>query len=692
MMTLEEIYRALGAEPLPAPLDLLGDGFAHQTALGLLTRIEGIPLRGLGHLATEIAVRYPFDRVPDHARPLFENDLRRYRSWRRLVFDSLTLGFGHPVDPDPWTGVYRLASFLHGKRLASAVYNFRARLPAGTLPRDVTTALAHDCDRDLSGSERQSFRRGALIFDSLFGQDAFLGFGLLPSNPIGGFPDWEHHMTQAPLPPKLEEAYEAAPARIRAALPFIWHIALRAKVFCEGDNPSGEHLMSDAARDRLIAITPAEFGFSAPSEETYRSYITRLTRYFRPDAEFPPIAVQRRGPAAVGWHDFRSQLRACGVSMQQASVLSVLSTRAEKADLGPSDLTPGWCAEQEAGLHGPNRNAFRTACFLVDEAGDLPGLPPSLLPATPLGLERKRARPGGGKKPRPAKGATEPADPVEAAWSEFFRRARHDGVSASALHPLYTIRSAAQKAGLRPCDLRPDWLASVRDSATRSQAAKLNMACRLLDTLKERDSLAPLLPTMPLSLPDRRRSAASLSKVAMVELDRIIALQGVSESTARTHRIAVKALAEVTGAAPEDGKALHRLLARDPGSVDWQQFSGQATRYSGALRTLRIIAQLSRHAQWHRLQAAVVAAGVASRDNPVPYFFTLAEGDSPGILTAYWVTAQARAFRSTVLHPPHGRADLAETLAANAARLDGLHKIPCLRDSGLLPPRLGVTG
>ena len=70
----------------------------------------------------------------------------------------------------------------------------------------------------------------------------------------------------------------------------------------------------------------------------------------------------------------------------------------------------------------------------------------------------------------------------------------------------------------------------------------------------------------------------------------------------------------------------------------------------------------------------------------------MAEGDSPGILTAYWVTAQARAFRSTVLHPPHGRADLAETLAANAARLDALHEIPCLRDSGLLPPRLGVTG
>jgi hypothetical protein len=92
---------------------------------------------------------------------------------------------------------------------------------------------------------------------------------------------------------------------------------------------------------------------------------------------------------------------------------------------------------------------------------------------------------------------------------------------------------------------------------------------------------------------------------------------------------------------------------------------------------------------WRTLQRAVVGAGVPMRDNPVPRLLPYVQGREPNGLDAAWAAETDRTLRSTLVHPPHGRADLAITFANNVGRLDRLHDHAALADSGLLPSRIG---
>jgi hypothetical protein len=93
---------------------------------------------------------------------------------------------------------------------------------------------------------------------------------------------------------------------------------------------------------------------------------------------------------------------------------------------------------------------------------------------------------------------------------------------------------------------------------------------------------------------------------------------------------------------------------------------------------------------WRALQRAVVAADVPMRDNPLPRLLPYAQGREPVDLDAAWASESDRALRSTLLHPPHGRADLALAFANNVVRLDRLHDHAGVAGSGLLPPRIGT--
>jgi hypothetical protein len=309
-----------------------------------------------------------------------------------------------------------------------------------------------------------------------------------------------------------------------------------------------------------------------------------------------------------------------------------------------------------------------------------------MLPREDLGV-RRRDR----SKDRQGKGEAETPvvrDPVAEAWSELFHRLRQAGETSESLNALSVLRSAAQTDALHPRGIDLPWLLRIQSTASRSQAAKLHMACRLLNRYAGHEALRDLLPKLPLLLPDRRTTAAGLEPEASNELDRLIALEGVSKSTARAHRIAVRALAEVTGASPNGAAALRDLLSCDPDTVDWAHHAPQAKRYRSAIAALHVIATLTRHDGWLALQEAVVEAGVTARNNPVPYFFGVMDGAPLCALTPAWLRTQERTFRSTLHHPPHGRADLALTLIENAKRLDALHAIPALDKSGHLPPPL----
>jgi hypothetical protein len=254
------------------------------------------------------------------------------------------------------------------------------------------------------------------------------------------------------------------------------------------------------------------------------------------------------------------------------------------------------------------------------------------------------------------------------------------------------LRSLSRSAGRRPGDVDAAWLTAVLEASSRAHASKIHIACRLLNRYAGHGEVAELLPKLPLVLRDRRTSAPRLAAGASTELERLIGLQGASASAQRAHRIAVLALVDATGSTPTTDAELHDLLSRDLDGVDWAHRTSQANRYRSALRSLRVIAELARHPDWLALQKAVVDAGIMPRRNPVPYLFRVMEGASLDALTPAWLRSRERAFRSMELNPPYGRADLALTLVENAARLDALHAISSLHDSGLLPPPLITKG
>jgi len=171
-------------------------------------------------------------------------------------------------------------------------------------------------------------------------------------------------------------------------------------------------------------------------------------------------------------------------------------------------------------------------------------------------------------------------------------------------------------------------------------------------------------------------------------VDRLADLLGVVASTRASMRVAVSALRRSAPAEARDGP-LDKLLAMRWETVDLGQGARQASRYKKSLRSLARAVALDQSPGWRALQEAIVAAGVGARDNPVPALHALAGDRDPSDLTGAWAVAQSRHFRSTKAFPPHGRADLSITLANNIARLDALHAIPELRNSGLLPEPIG---
>jgi hypothetical protein len=183
-----------------------------------------------------------------------------------------------------------------------------------------------------------------------------------------------------------------------------------------------------------------------------------------------------------------------------------------------------------------------------------------------------------------------------------------------------------------------------------------------------------------------RRDRRSLSPEMMTELTETLDRLGMSASGRREAAAAAKALAEVSGNQP----TLGALLAQDFDTFDWSPFVGRAAAYKLVLERVRVFRDLPWTKDWWALQRAVVQAAVPMRENPVPRLLPYAAGREPRELDAAWAAETDRTLRSTLLHPPHGRADLALTFANNIRRLDLLHDIAVVAGSGLLPPPIGA--
>jgi hypothetical protein len=669
-MTLAEICKTLAAVPAPV---LQGIAVPHplatETALRMLARMLGLPVAALDLPPPQLARLFPKDRIPQEARATFGRELRRYRSWRRLVLDAQMLACRAAVDPDPWDSLRRAARLVLGVNKADCLYALSRHFP-DTPPNALDFGDLVVVQDRLSGPERQAFRRAVAVLAELHAHDLPVATGLLPPR-FEPLPPRPRLPELLPLPDRLATQAAAKGPTIATAAAYGWTLAVRSGLAEAEADPVAGRTLDRAAWQRLAAIDPAAHGF-ALSAETFALYLGHYARLLVAAGAPDPRLDRPR----VGWRELMAAVRATGRS---ADVLSTIAGPAKRDGLAPAELTAAWIAGQIAATpEGTRRNAIRRACLLLDALRDDHAIPDELLPRTSTGIARYR-----GSKQAPPR--TAPKPPEQKAWATLLADLRRHGFAEDDLHCLYAIRSDAVACGLRPRDLDRRWFEARRAGKPHRVAAKISMAARLLDRARITLALRRHLPRAPIGpLADRRRSAGILPAVMEIELVAFLDELGAAASTRREALAAVRALAQ---AARRSGRALPANLAALLGlaraGLDWGPHRARAGDHAQVIDRLRAHGALPWTADWRALQRGTVAAGVPMRENPVAALLKEAGARAPRELDTAWARAVDRRHRAA------GRADLARTFETNLGRLDALHTIPALAASGLLPTHLG---
>jgi hypothetical protein len=421
----------------------------------------------------------------------------------------------------------------------------------------------------------------------------------------------------------------------------------------------------------LSSLDPAAHGLRI-GRRTFAGYRQRAARLL--------IAAGsrdfRRNAVALAWTALTRAVRETG---RRADALSWIAVPAKANGLRPSDLTPARFDMLQRRAAAARQKPIRSACLLLDALREDHRIRHDLLPPEPSGVARR---------PRMEKQVAPVPDPPRESpevveWRAIFAAARRSGFSGAQLNPLSAVRAEATREGLPPTGIDAVWLEARRAGRPQRVRAKFSISARLLDQLRRHPDAARHLPAQPIGLlADRRRSAACLLPAIESELETTLAAQGAAPSTQRAAAIAVRALAACAAAAGgRPPRSLDALLALDLASIDWGTHGNRANAYSPVITGLRRFRDLPWSPAWRTFQAAIVKAGVAPVENPVPALLAVAEGRDPQALDQSWAHAVERRYRTA------GRADRAKTFAANLRRLDALHGLPLVAGTGLLPRR-----
>lgn len=592
--------------------------------------------------------------MPEEARLVLGPQMPRYHAWRRVILDAQMLATRRPVDQDPWDGLRRVARLTMGREAADGL-RILERLFHAMPPSSIAETHAIAAGATLATAEAPIFRRAIRILSDLHDHDLAVATGLLPPRfaPLPPRPVCRDHL---PLPARLAAAFADQPPRARDSAACCWSVAVKTGLFQRTADPTPAQFL-DSWKD-LVLTDPAAHGLSQ-TVGAWQRRLRQLTDVLV-NAGAPDPRVETVDGA---WAALLAAVRETG---RRATVLSSIAAPAKAEGLRPRDLTPAWIADRIAPLSGDRLRSFRSACLLVDSVRGDGGVPTNMLPAEPTGIVRARQRPRSRDEVRRAPSV----DPVRQAWIELFAALRRAGVSADDLNPVSAIRSEAIAHGLTPGEVDLVAVEGWRGKCGTRRADKLARGAKLLDRLRHHPALADHLPTSPIGdVKDRRRSAPELEADIGDELDSLLQAQGASDPSRRAASIAVRALADALATCSDGGEAasLGRLLAADTTGLDWGRHASQAPTHQEVLRRLRAFRDLPWTPAWRTLQAAIVAAGVQMRDNPVPALLRRAGDREPMELDLVWARSVDRSLRRD------GRADLARTFGRDLERLDALH-------------------
>jgi hypothetical protein len=669
MISLHDIHTALQAGTLRTD-----NPVAAIAALDVLVSLHDLPLSALDLDAPKFARAFPQNRVPEIARPVFKGEVVRYRMFRNTILDCQMIADPGNVDDAPWNSLRRLVRLCLGAG-ENTIYSLVAFLPNGVMPGDLSRDLALSTDSTLGRPERARFRRGLSILDALHEHELARASGLLPAERIGWLPRVNDHAILEPLPPALRALRDGAPTHARGAVGFLWRLAVAAGVFQRCEDPTLEDL--GRRYSDLVSLDPAQFELVL-SDRSMRLY----ARHFVHALVAAGCDDPRASSSAAAWRELKALTRAAGF---RTARLDEVAKAALCEDLEPGALTPSWFAEGLARHDRQRAQVFRAGAYLLDALRDDDRVPQRLLPVEPTGVKRLR-RPKGSPKPTPAPRPSKVVAPTDAAWMTLFAAARAQGYDDERLHPLYTLKRLAIASELAPRELTVEWLVGVLNREVAPKRSAIYASTRLLDEFVDHPAVGLMVPDAKMAdaVMAKRRDRQPLPKQVAAELGETLAVMGAGDSTRREADAALKALVEVSGTSSD----LDELLRQDFVHLDWGPFAGRAKGYKLALDRLRVFRELPWTDGWRALQRVVIAAGVPMSQNPVPRLLPYAKGREPFQLDTPWAAETDRTLRSTLLNPPHGRADLALTFASNIRRLDALHGIGAVAASGLLPPQI----
>lgn len=636
--------------------------FATLVAIEQLAAIEGIPVKSLDLSAPQFALSYPL-----HDAPTMGMGTQKYRAWRNIILDAQMLFAPGNVDGDPWLSLGRTEILGAGKPKAT-LYNFWKQLPAGAPPRDVTETLVGEIFRALPEDLAKRYRIGFASFLQLFDNDLARRTGLLPVTRPARLPKVHHHFRLVAMAPDLREWRTTLSARRSVnALDYLNRLCLAA------GRLNGETDTLEDLRHSLPNLpNPESLGLPPLTKVVLRAYVTQLLRALGgPDPHLN--AVEQ------AWSDLRTAARTAGC---KTSEIWAIGKPAAARGIPPSRIT---AADVTDIMRSYKLNSMPATCRKGSMQFDaLRGiLSDTSLPPEPLGIRhvprRRVARAAGATQ------ASNAATQARHGWKNLYAALRARGWSTSKVgNILAPLKMRCLAAGHAPEDLTLDIFRTLEADTATAEQSRLRNAVRHLRALGQDD---PRYAMFRHSLPDVRtgRTHGGVPESCAAELEELLDCMNAAAPTRRNTRVTVGVVADALG---RPDIALADLLRADLADLDLGKHEPRKKIHAGKLQSLCRFLDLPWTPAWRELQAVVVASGIGAKDNPVPKVLAWQPGTAPKGVSLAWAQDLDRKLRSTLHNPPHGRADLARSLARNLAAFDRLHDLPQVAASGLLPPKI----
>ncbi|KAA8607701.1 hypothetical protein [Salipiger aestuarii] len=658
-MKLCDIHAALEAGQL-----LSGDrAFATLVAIEQLAAFEGIPVRFLGLAAPQFAQLYPL-----HDAATKGMGKPQYQAWRKAILDAQMLFDPGNVDGDPWVSLGRAEILGAGKRKAT-LYNFWKQLPARTPPRDVTETLVGEIFRALPEDLAKRYRIGFASFLQLFDNDLARRTGLLPVTRPARLPKVHDHCRLVAMAPDLREWRTTLSARRSVnALDYLNRLCLAA------GRLNGETDTLEDLRHSLPNLpNPESLGLPPLTKVVLRAYVTQLLRALGgPDPHLN--AVEQ------AWSDLRTAARTAGC---ETSKIWAIGKPAAARGIPPSRIT---AVDVTDIMRSYEQNSMpatcRIGCMQFDALRGI--LSDTSLPPEPLGIRhvprRRIARAAAATQ------ACRASTRARHGWKDLYAAFRARGWSASKVSTTFApFKMRCLAAGHAPEDLTLDIFRALEADTATAEQPRLRNAVRHLRAFGQDD---PRYAMFRHSLPDVRtgRTHGGVPETCAAELETLLDWMNAAAPTRRSARVAVGVVADALG---RPDIPLADLLRTDLSGFNLGKHEPRKKIHAGKLQSLCRFLDLPWTPAWRELQAVVVASGLGAKHNPVPKVLAWRPGTAPWGVSLAWAQDLDRKLRSTLHNPPHGRADLARSLARKLAAFDMLHELPQVAASGLLPPKIG---